>query len=59
MGGGSHDISHRDFQEYVYPPTHHIPVMISDKEQGLHRRDFFSSLQGENQTKPNQKRSNC
>jgi len=31
---------------------------ILAEEQGSHRRDFFSFLQGENQTKQNQKWSN-
>lgn len=56
MGSGSHDISYRDFQVFVYLPTHHILAMILAKDQGLCRRDFFSFLQGENKTEANKKR---
>lgn len=56
MGSGSHDESYRDFQEFVYPLTHHIPVMILAKDQGLCRRDVFSFLQQENKTEAEKKR---
>lgn len=56
MGSGSHDISYRDFQEFIYALTHHIPVMILAKDQELRRRDFFSFLQGENRTEAEKKK---
>lgn len=56
MGNGSHDVSYRDCQEFVYPPTHHIAVMILAEDQGLRRRDFFSFFTGGKQNWSKQKK---
>lgn len=55
MGSSSHDISYRDFQEFVYPPIYHMRVVILAKDQGLHRGDFLSFLWGKAKLKQTEK----